>query len=220
MSTLIKQRANELRIPIDKMWDLASGRMARCGFHRSASGIKMQWTRRLRAMCGLDERKVPNANMMRTGLIPKKGDKKKACDTDSDEEDTMARSKRASTTATKRGNTNTAMKGAGRGRTIPSSGKTAVSTGRVTKRKNASGSASRARRGNKVAKPKSTASPIEDIDRVDEGVAMYVDKPVIVPTMVRDDDVESTVDEHEHELRNASLTSSNFEDALEDTLMD
>lgn len=54
---------------VDSMWTRVSDELAKLGFERSASAVKLQWTRRLRAKCGVDERISPNPSQMRTGLL-------------------------------------------------------------------------------------------------------------------------------------------------------
>lgn len=215
LTVLIRQRtSNELKVPIDKMWELAAQRMATLGFDRSASGIKMQWTRRLRAKCGLDERKVPNAAMMRTGLILRRGDRRRA--DESDEEETVVDRR-------------------GRARTVaPSSSKKAATGGRAWKGGLVPGRVSK-KKCTGTSSSIATASPaltvrgrqtkrLPDVkpqrsSRVDEGIAMLPDNSFV--TMVRDTEQGMDVDEKQYddEESEQSRGSSHFEDALEDTLM-
>lgn len=211
------------------MWELGAGRMASAGFPRSASGIKMQWTRRLRAITGLDERKVPDAAMMRTGLILKK---RKDTDEESDQDRTVTpRGRRSGSVAPKR------RVGAGKLSTpatnFVSAGKPVIMSGRLSKKKkSANGSVAtstptsapfalgdgRGKKGKKHANVQSGTTKNEMPARVDEGIAMIVERPFT--TMVRDTEMLVSQKQYDDEEESEqSRGSSYFDNALEDTLM-
>jgi len=228
MTNLINQRSsNELKVPIDKMWELGAGRMASAGFPRSASGIKMQWTRRLRAFTGLDERKVPNAAMMRTGLII---NKRKDTDEESDQDATvMPRGRRSGTVAPRRRVAATGGKVSPPTANFVSAGKPGVMSGRVSKKKSASAAArtptaasfatgGRVKMGKEVSDGRNTTAQHEKAARIDEGIAMIVERPFT--TMVRDTERLVTQKQYDDEEESEqSRGSSYFDNALEDTLM-
>jgi len=239
MTNLISQRtSNELKVPIDKMWELGAGRMARAGFPRSASGIKMQWTRRLRAITGLDERKVPNAAMMRTGLIIRRRDKRKNTDDESDQDATvMPRGRRSGTVAPKgraaaaaASATTGGKSGTPAGKFVPA-GKTGVLSGRLSKKKSTTGSVAtntptsasfaldgRGKKGKKVADAESATVKNENATRVDEGIAMIIERPFT--TMMTDTAMYVTQKQYDDEEElEQSRGSSYLQDALQDTLM-
>jgi len=218
MRNLLEIHNGSRRIAIDTLWQRASDALAKEGIERSSSGIKMQWTRRLRAQSGVDERAVPRPDLMCTGLLTKGVPRRKRA---------VERSPPATPT------TRRPVKKL-RGSAAETSHLTAthVKNSRIVKLKIGAGTATanatstrRGRGGPRKAKTKAQqksekveddASPIEDPD---EGISMHgrgvtpsMHERGVTPSLQQEMDIDM-------DGYNGSPTSS-FEDALEDTLMD
>lgn len=87
----LKRTRNIHNYSVEKNWEVTSEKMRKMGFERSASAVKMQWTRRLRAESGVDERINPNPEQMRTGLLTPQSDKKKKSKSKSKVDDSPVR---------------------------------------------------------------------------------------------------------------------------------
>jgi len=211
MRNLLDIHKGSHRIAIDKLWERAAEGLIEEGVNRSSSGVKMQWTRRLRAQSGVDERAVKRPDLMRTGLLTKGVPRRKR----------VIESSPPVTPTTRRA----ARKLRGTAAETSHLTATHVKNSRIVKLKIGAGfakatSAGRGRGGPRKARAKAQkkieqfeddVSPITEEDP-DEGISMHGRgvTPVLGMQQEMDIDVEGY---------NGSPTSS-FEDALEDTLMD
>jgi len=75
IKTMSELQINRAPGRIDQLWDEISQVMHKNGYNRSAGAVKNQWNRRLRAMCGVDERAIKRPDLLRTGLLLPKGAK-------------------------------------------------------------------------------------------------------------------------------------------------
>jgi len=213
MRNLLDIHKDNRRIAIDKLWERASEDLAKKeGVDRSSSGVKMQWTRRLRAQSGVDERAVKRPDLMCTGLL-KRGIPRRSRvvertppSTPTTRRSTKLRGSAAQTshlTATHVKNSRIVKLKIGAG-----VANVATTTG---KRRGRGGPhRARAKSQKKIEQFEDDVSPI--IEEPDEAISMYGRgvTPVLGMQQEMDIDVEGY---------NGSPTSS-FEEALEDTLMD
>jgi len=218
MRNLLEIHNGSRRIAIDTLWQRASEVLAKEGIDRSSSGIKMQWTRRLRAQSGVDERAVPRPDLMCTGLLTKGIPRRKRAveKTPPANPTTRRLTKKLRGTAAETSHLTATHVKNSRIVKLKIGASTATANATGTRRSRGGPRKAKTKAQQKLEKVGDDVSPIEDPD---EGISMHgravtpdMHERGVTPGLQQEMDI--VMDGY-----NGSPTSS-FEDALEDTLMD